>query len=122
MQREPVSFITVERGTDLIVAYAIDLDEPGEVASLIMLRTPMFEPLLPPEERGVKVSHELHPEQEERELLQRIVVSRDEVDVESTARTYHLDVSRVEAEERDGAKRVLHQMLRYGGFELVLRS
>jgi hypothetical protein len=122
MQREPVSFITIDRGDDLIVAYAIDLGEPGKVASLILLRTPKFELLLPLEERGVSVSHELYPvEDEKRELLKRIVVSADEVDVESTGRTYHLDVSRVEAEEQDEATSVLRKMRRYGGFDLVLR-
>jgi hypothetical protein len=121
MEREPVLLITTERGTDLVVGYAIPIGEPGEVASLVLVRTPMFERLLPPEDRGVSVSHELHSERgEQREVLKRIVVARDAVEIESTARTYHLDLSLVDAEEREEAESVIRRMHRHGGFELVL--
>jgi hypothetical protein len=36
---EPVSFMTNESGDDLIVAFAIDQEFPGEVLSLILMRT-----------------------------------------------------------------------------------
>jgi hypothetical protein len=117
--RERVSFITSEDGDDLIVAYAVDLDEPGEIASLILQRTPRYEGLLPPEERGVLVSHELHPDRED-ELLLRIVVNGSEVDIETTVRGYRLDVSRVDHGEIRAATEVLRRMRRYGGFELDL--
>jgi hypothetical protein len=118
--RERVSFITTEHGDDLIVAYAVDLDEPGEIASLILLRTPKYERFLPPDERGVRVSHELHPDQED-ELLLRIVVQGSEVDIETTVRSYRLDLSRVDREEIDATAEVLRRMHRRGGFGLELR-
>ena len=60
---EPVWFITVkDEDKDLIVSFAIMLGEHGEVASLTLLRTPEYEVFLPPDERRVNVSHELHPE------------------------------------------------------------
>lgn len=61
MSVEPISavvgFITVEASVDLIVSFVIAGEEPDEVVSLILLRTPKFEHVLPPEERGVRVSH-----------------------------------------------------------------
>lgn len=112
-----VSFITTEDGDDLIVAYAIELDDPGEVASVILLRTPKFAFLLGEEERGVSVSHELHSEVD-RELARRIVVDGSQVDIESTIRTYRLDLSRVDPEEAADARKVLRRMHRFGGFTL----
>lgn len=117
--RERVSFITTEDGDDLIVAYAVGLDEPGEIASLILQRTPKYEGFLLPEERGVRVSHELHPGRED-ELLLRIVVDGSEVDIETTVRGYRLDLSRVDRGDIEAATEVLRRMCRYGGFELDL--
>lgn len=117
--REWVAFITTEDGDDLIVAYAVGLDEPGEIASLILQRTPKYEGFLLPEERGVRVSHELHPDGED-ELLLRIVLDGSQVDVETTVRGYRLDVSRVDRGETEAAIEVLRRMHRHGRFELDL--
>src|SRR6185503_16647014 len=54
-QIEPVSFMNTQGGDDLIVSFAIPLAEPGEVASLILMRSPKFEPFLPAEDHGVAV-------------------------------------------------------------------
>ena len=118
--REPVSFITVEDGDDLIVAYAIAVGNEGEVASLILQRTPRFEPFLPPEDRGVAVSHELFPVSD-REFATRIVVDGPNVDIETTVRTYRIDLSGVDPEEIADALKVLRQMHEVGGFTLDLR-
>ncbi|OFW18761.1 MAG: hypothetical protein A3H97_04290 [Acidobacteria bacterium RIFCSPLOWO2_02_FULL_65_29] len=60
-----VSFVTLQDGDDLIVSFAIADEEPGEIMSLILLRTPKYEALLPADERGVSVSHESLPENED---------------------------------------------------------
>jgi hypothetical protein len=117
--REVVSFITIEDGDDLIVAYAIDLGDPGEVASLILLRTPKFEFLLG-EEGGVSVSHELYTKVDD-ERARRVSVEGPRVDIESTVRTYRLDLSRVDPEEVADAKKVLRRMHRYGRFTLDIK-
>lgn len=104
--RESVSFITTEEGDDLIVAYAIPVDNEGEIVSLILQRTPKFELLLPLEERGVAVSHELFPHSD-RELARRIVVHAPHVDIETTVRTYRADVSAVDPAEIADARKVL---------------
>ncbi|MEJ2205427.1 MAG: hypothetical protein P8170_15115 [Gemmatimonadota bacterium] len=118
--RELVSFITTDDGDDLIVAYAVELEEPGEIASLILLRTPKYEGFLRPEERGVQVSHELHSDVED-ELLLSIVVDGLQVDIETTVGGYRLDLSRVDRGEIEATTAVLRRMRRYGGFELDLR-
>lgn len=118
--RESVSFITVDDGDDLIVAFAVDLVDPGEIASLILQRTPKYEALLPSEERGVSVSHELHRD-EDRDMAQHIVVDGSCLDIETRRRSYRLDVARVAPSETDHACEVLRHMHRHGGFTLAIQ-
>ena len=106
---EPVLFITAEEGDDLIVAFAIETSEPGDVKSLILLRTPEFEFILEDREHGIKVSHDDQPEVENG-LLRRIRMAPQVVTIESTHKRYELDVSRVDREELAEACRILRQM------------
>jgi hypothetical protein len=106
---EPVAFITTEEGDDLIVSFAISGSAPGSVLSLTLLRTPKYEFVLLPDERGVNVSHESFPE-EDGELLQRIRMAPPAVTIETTCRRYELDVSKVDPRELQSAQRVLERM------------
>jgi hypothetical protein len=87
----------------------IDGDEPGEVLSLILQRTPKYEGLLPPEERGVRVSHERYREHDE-DFLRRVRLAGGLVEVETTSTRYRLDVARVEPAKLRRARRVLERM------------
>jgi len=117
---EPVGFITVEmKSKDLIVSFAVDLDDEGDIASLTLLRTPVYEPLLPPEERGVSVSHELYPETAD-ELLRRVRLDGNLVEITTTERRYLLDVSRVDPDELRRARKVLQRMNFDRAFKLDL--
>lgn len=116
---EPVSFMTIEEGDDLIVSFAIDYEGAGEVVSVILLRTPKYEHLLAEHERGVNVSHELYPETDD-DRLRRLSFRGGLVDIEGTSRTYLLDVSRVDAAELRMARRVLTRMNYDGRFQLDL--
>ena len=98
---EVVAFITIEEGDDLIVSFAIADEEPGEIVSLTLLRTPKCEFILPTDERGVSVSHESFPEEEERDRLHRIRVAPPVVTIETTSTRYELDVSKVDRRELD---------------------
>jgi hypothetical protein len=118
--RERVFVITTEDGDDLIVGYGIKLREPDSIASLILQRSPKFEHLLPPEERGVAVSYELHPS-EDRQVLQSVSIKGVEVNIVTNAHVYRLDLSDVDAEESEEAVAVLKRMHGYGGFALRLR-
>ena len=56
---EVVAFITIEEGDDLIVSFAIADEEPGEIVSLTLLRTPKYEFILPTDERSFPESTSL---------------------------------------------------------------
>jgi hypothetical protein len=100
-----VSFIHTEIKDDLIVSFALWVgDDPTDVESLTLLRTPKYEVFLEERERGVKVSLEL----EEKGLLKEVVFDRDgaavhlrtsecsfEVDLRSVARVEINDMLKV---------------------------
>ena len=116
---EPVSFITTEKTDDLIVSFAItDATTIWGVLSLTLLRTPKYEFALPEDERRVAVSHESHPETRMRKFLQFIRVVPPAVMIETTARRYELDVSKVERQEIRSALEVLKRMNFDGTFVL----
>lgn len=118
--RELVSFITTEADDDLVIGFAIEMPDPGEVVSLILQRAPKFEFLLPPDERGVVVSHEGFPD-EDRQLATHVRVDGPQIEIETTVRTYQVDISSVDPEEVAETRNVLVQMARYGRLELELR-
>lgn len=101
-----VPFITVEDSDDLIVSFGL-----GESAahSLTLLRTPKFEPLLPEEERGVSVndSSSTNPE---REFLVSARWHSSVATIESTRKSYSLDIAAVDPAEIKFAKKVLRKM------------
>lgn len=107
--RQAVSFITTEEGDDLIVSFALADDEPGEIVTLMLLRTPKYESLLPEDERGVSVSHEVEFD-DEGDYLRRVSLAESRITIESTRRQYELDVSRVDRRELKAARKVLAQM------------
>jgi len=106
---EAVSFITSDDGDDLIVSFALEDDEPGEVVSLTLLRTPKYESILPDDERGVSVSHEVEFD-DDGEYLRRIRLATPITAIESTRKRYELDVSGVDRAELKAAGRTLTQM------------
>jgi hypothetical protein len=108
---EPVSLITTADTDDLIVAFAIEDSEPGEVKSLILLRTPKYEFVFDDRERGVSVSHDDYPETElDDDLLVRIGIAQNVVAIDSQHHRYELDVSRVDREQLAEAWGILRRM------------
>jgi hypothetical protein len=107
---EVVQFLTIEKGDDLVVSFAIAGQEPGEVVSLTLIRTPKFEFALPTGEWGVVVSHEFYPEEDSQDLLQRIKMAPPVVSIATVRKRYELDVSKVDRRELQSAQRVLERM------------
>ena len=104
-----VDFITTERGDDLIVSFAIAAgDLPGNILSLTLLRTPKYELILDPEERGVSVSWE--EDEDEAELLLAVERSGDVVKLTTTRREFILDISRVAHDDLSRMRKGLHKM------------
>jgi hypothetical protein len=70
--RELVAFITVETGEDLVISFAVcKPDDPADIESLTILRTPKYEAFLEEWERGASVSFDRDLEGDERVLLRR---------------------------------------------------
>ena len=106
-----VDFITTERGDDLIVSFAIaGGDLPGDILSLTLLRTPKYEFILDPDERGVSVSWEEDEDEEENELLLAVERSGDLVKLKTTTREFLLDVSHVDDDDLRRMRKVFHKM------------
>ena len=108
-----VAFITTERGGDLIVSFAVQKpDDPTEIESLTLLRTPKYESLLEPEERGVSVSFDRFPDDADRDMLQDVGFSKRDaiVELKTAARHYRLDVRKVDPKELADMHAVLRRM------------
>jgi hypothetical protein len=114
---ESVAFIRVDEGDDLILSFVIEDVEPGEVKSLILMRTPKYEFVFYDHEGGVNVSHEDFPERED-ELLRRIRLGSDTVTIESAYNRFELDVSRLDRKELEKASAILRKMNFDGRFTL----
>ncbi|SRR5713226_442035 len=106
---ERVSFITTQENDDLIVSFVIEDAEPGEIKSLILMRTPKYEFVFEDHERGVNVSHEDQPDVED-DLLRQITLAPDVVTIGSEYNRYELDVSRVDKKELEKACTILRRM------------
>jgi len=119
---EEVSFLSIESGTDLIVSYAITTDEPGDVISLTLLRTPKYEVFLDESEIGVHVSYEKDEEEPDavETLLSAEIESRT-VTLTTYRRRFVLDIAYVGEEDIDQMKRVLKKMNFDGRFRLRIR-
>ena len=95
---ETIGFISTEAGTDLIVSFAIvKQNDPTDIESLTLLRTPKYEPLLDDYERGVKV----YFGPDEAELLESVTYDEEGavVHLRTIKASYDLDVRRVDRKE-----------------------
>jgi len=109
---ETVSFVTAESGKDLIVAFAVmDPEEPTETDSLILLRTPMYEPFLEEWERGVKVSFE-RDDPDEEDFLEEVRWDEETavLRLETLRHSYELDLRKVDRKSLSAVCRVLRKM------------
>ena len=118
---EFVSFISVEEGDDLIVSFFVmDPDDPAEGRSLILMRNPRLERLLPEPDWGVSVSDEGVLTEGDFNLLERIRLGESTAEVVSQEYTRPLDLRKVEASEIDEARAVLEKMNFDNRFSLEL--
>lgn len=109
---EKVSFITAETGDDLVLSFAVQChNNPAEIESLMLMRTPKYEFILEEHERGVKVSCE-RDYTEEDDYLQKIAYDGAEamVRIQTSSRDYELDVRKVGTEELKRMGEVLQRM------------
>ncbi len=107
-----VAFITTQTGADLLLSFAVlRPDDPSEIESLTLLRTPKYEFILEEHERGVKVSFERHPNHHD-EFLQALDYAATDavVRIRTASHHYKLDVRKTEADDLEQMRAVLKLM------------
>ncbi len=116
---EFVSFISVEEGDDLIVSFFVmDPDDPAEGRSLILMRNPRLERLLPEADWGVSVSDEGVLTEGDFNLLERIRLGESTAEIVSREYVRTLELRKVEASEIEEAREVLKKMNLANRFQL----
>jgi hypothetical protein len=80
-----------------------------DVKSLTLLRTPKYEFILDDAERGVNVSYDDFPEDED-DYLEKVEVGKDVVSLVTNHRRYTLDVRHVDGDQKTRMKRILGKM------------
>lgn len=107
---ETVAFISTETTDDLIVSFAVCAhDDPSQIESLTLLRTPKYEQFFEDSERGVKVSFEL--DGKEGDLLEEVYLDEHSAIVRLTTelQTYELDVRKVDPDDLGSMRAVLRR-------------
>jgi hypothetical protein len=114
--REPlelVAFITAQTGDDLVISFAVcKPDDPTDIESLTILRTPKYEAFLDEWERGASVSFDRDLEGDERVLLREVVYASDDkcITLCTDHHTYKLDVRKVDPSELSAMCGVFRKM------------
>jgi hypothetical protein len=101
--REFVAFITVQTGDDLIVSFAVcEPEDPADIESLFILRTPKYESFLEEWERGASVSFDRDRKGDDEVVLLREVFYAPDgkwIKLRTDHQTYKLDVRKVDPSE-----------------------
>ena len=104
---DTVNFITTETGDDLILSFSFDEGTCFDVDGFIIQRTPKFELILRPDERGPSVDW---TDDDERILIRKIKVTPREVFIETTRDKHIFDLSKISGEEYADMVSVLKKM------------
>ena len=110
---ELVQFMTAEIGDDFILSFFVAKPhDPTHGRSIILMRDKKFEHLIAEWDRGVRVSDEEFPENEEADnnFLEGIRISNTVAEIETTHRRYKLDLRKVGEPEVRAAKKILKKM------------
>ena len=111
-------FISIEdEGPDLILSFAIEDDSLG-VRSLILMRTPKFESILVEHERGVKVSLEGQTTDKEDNMLVRVTLSSEDIEIIAKYGVYKVDLSKVDRNDLNSVHPFLQKMNFDNKFEI----
>ena len=112
-------FITNEDGTDLIVSFAIPVDEYDDVKSLTLLRTPKYEIFLDEADRGVNISYEDFPDGRN-ESLKKLTIEGNLVTITTDYGTHTVNIEDVDQKEIQESRRILKKMNFDRRFELKI--
>jgi hypothetical protein len=110
---ELVAFITAQTGDDLVVSFAVSQpDDPADIESLIILRTPKYEFFLEEWERGASVSFHRNLGRNDRAMLREVVYAVEDkcITLRTDHHNYQLDVRKVDPSELSAMCRVFRKM------------
>jgi len=116
---EKVSIIHTDDDDDLIVSFAIPGQDAANTKNLKLLRRANYEFLLSEEDRGVGVSYDDFPDEED-DKLKEILWKEKEVRILSHHHEYALSVQEVDANEIRDAQRILKKMNFDGRFQMEI--
>ena len=112
-RRELVAFITAQTGDDLVISFAVcQPDDPTDIESLTILRTPKYEFFLDAWERGASVSFKRDLKGDQTVLLREVVYAFDDkcITLRTDHHNYKLDVRKVDPSELSAMCRVFRKM------------
>ncbi len=90
---DKVNFIQTEAGADIIISLSFDEGTGFGVDGFTMIRTPKFEFVLAPDERGACVNWD--EETDEREIIKEISCRGNEITFVSNMKSYQFDISKL---------------------------
>lgn len=94
---DKVNFIHTEFGTDIILSLSFDEGTEFGIEGFIIIRTPIYEFILAPHERGAYVNWD--EETDIIEIIKEITCVGNEITFESTLRSYQFDISNLPEDE-----------------------
>jgi hypothetical protein len=117
---EILSFMSIEEDEkDLIVSFALD-EGNGDIKSLILHRSLLFESIMPEEEIGTKVSLEGdYLEKEHLNTLECFQIEFPILKIKSRLRSYEIDAYRLGPGDLDDLKESLARQNYDGRFEII---
>ena len=106
-----VSFITTEAGDDMIVSFAVqDRNEPTEIESLTLLRTPKYEFIFDEHERGIHASFERFGDEDDYLEEARYSEKEETIQLKMRAHTYVLDLRKLDRKQINAMRKLLRKM------------
>ncbi len=96
---DKVRFLTLENDEDIIISFSFDEGTEFGADGFIVQRNANLESLLPPEEKGACLSWE--DEDDIRVLLDKVVIERNKISIESKGKyyKYQFDLSEISESE-----------------------
>jgi hypothetical protein len=103
-----VNFIYTEVGTDIILSLSFDEDTEFGIEGFIMIRTPKYEFLLLPHERGASINWD--EEADTIDIIKEITCVGNEITFASTSRSYQFDISNLTKDEMNELWKTVDRM------------
>ena len=105
---DKVNFIHTEVGTDIMLSLSFDEGAEFGIEGFIIVRTPKYEFLLLPHERGASVNWD--EETDTIEIIKEITCVGDKITFASNLRSYQFDISNLTKDEMNELWKTVDRM------------